>query len=192
MKSISNTKQVEVELNTEGSSVLGLQWTVIDDSLQVCRGTNKEIEAPITQRKILSLVSSVFDPIGLFAPFSVHMRRLLEGIWTTNGLHWDNEVEPGDEAEFLRWKEQLPIVAERSIDRRYFNRERDQNGLHVFADASEDTMCAVAYLRSQLKEYSAELAFVIGKCRTAPMRHLSIPRLELQAAVMAVRLTKNR
>ena len=77
LKSISNTKQVEVEPNTEGSSALGLQWTVTNDSLQVCRGTNKEIEAPKTQRKILSLVSSVFNPIGLFAPFSVHMRLLL-------------------------------------------------------------------------------------------------------------------
>ena len=187
LKSISNTKQVEVEPNTEGSSVLGLQWTVTNDSLHVCRGTNKEVEAPITQRKILSLVSSVFDPIGLFAPFSVHMRRLLKGILTKNGQHWDNEVEPSEEEEFLRWKEQFPIVAETSIDRRYFNRERDKTEIHVFADASEDTMCAVAYLRSQPKEYSAELAFVIGKCRVAPMRHLSIPRLELQAAVMAVR-----
>ena len=80
LKSISNTKQVEVEPNTEGSSVLGLQWTVINGSLQLCRGTSKEVEAPITQRKILSLVSSVFDPIGLFVPLSVHMRRLLKGI----------------------------------------------------------------------------------------------------------------
>ena len=79
-------------------------------------------------------------------------------------------------------------MAETSIDRRYFNRERDKAELHVFADASEDTMCAVAYLRSKPKEYSADLAFVIGKCRVAPMRHLSIPRLELQAAVTAVRL----
>ena len=49
-------------------------------------------------------------------------------------------------------------------------------------------MCAVAYQRSQPKEYSADLAFVIGNCRVAPMRYLSIPRLELQAAVMVVRL----
>ena len=52
MKSISNTKQVELEPNTEGSSVLGLKGTVADDSLQLCRSMNKEVEAPITQRKI--------------------------------------------------------------------------------------------------------------------------------------------
>ena len=48
LMSISITKQVEVEPKTVGSSVLGLQWTVTDDSLQLCRGINKEVEAPIT------------------------------------------------------------------------------------------------------------------------------------------------
>ena len=47
--------------------------------------------------KILSLVSSVFDPLGLFAPFSVHMKRLLKSIWTKNEQHWDNSVEPNEE-----------------------------------------------------------------------------------------------
>ena len=51
LKSISNTKQVEVEPNKEGSSVLGLQWTVTDDSLQVCKVTNKEVEAPIPRER---------------------------------------------------------------------------------------------------------------------------------------------
>ena len=188
LRSISKTKQVEVEPSQEGSSVLGLQWTITDDSLQVCRGTSREVETPITQNKILSLVSSVFDLLGLFAPFSVHMRRLLKSMWTKNGQHWDNSVEPNEEEDFLKWKAQLPEVAETSIDRRYFSTAKDKWELHVFADASEDTMCAVVYLRSKPKEYSANLAFVIGKCRVAPMRHLSIPRLELQAAVMAVRL----
>ena len=132
--------------------MLGLQWTVTEDSLQVCKGTNKEVETPITQRKISSLVSSVFDPIGLFAPFSVHMRRLLKVIWTKNGQHWDKEVEHSDEAEFLKWKEQLPIVNQTSINRRYFNREWDNSELHVFHNASDDGMCAVAYIRLQLKE----------------------------------------
>ena len=62
-------------------------------------------------------------------------------------------MELGDEAEFLKLKEQLPIVAETSIDRMYFNLERHKTELHVFADASEETMNAVASLRSQPNEY---------------------------------------
>ena len=58
----------------------------------------------------------------------------------------------------------------------------------MFADASEHTMCAVAFLRSHQNDQPGELGFVIGKCRVAPMRHLSIPRLELQAAMLSVRL----
>ena len=68
-KSISNKTQVAVQHNAERYSVLGLQWTVTDNNIQVSRGTKKKFEAPITQRKFMSLVSSVFDPIRLFAPF---------------------------------------------------------------------------------------------------------------------------
>ena len=88
----------------------------------------------------MSLISSVFDPIELFAPFSVQMRRLLKSICTENGQHLDNKVEPGDAKE-LKWKEQLTLVAQTNIDRRYFIRERererrDKTELLVFTDAS--------------------------------------------------------
>ena len=169
LRSISNTTQVEVETSKKESSVHGHLWTITDDSLQVCRGTSKEVETPVTQKKILCLVSSVFDPLALFAPFSVHMRRLLKNIWTKNGEHWVNSVEPNEDEESLKWKAQLPEVAEISIDRRYVSTAEDKWELHMFADASEDTMCAVVYLRSKPKENSADLAFVIGKCRIAPM-----------------------
>ena len=183
-RSNSDTKQVEVEPSKVGSSVLGLQLTVTEDSLQFCRGTSKKVETPSTQRKILSLVLSVCDTFGLFVPFTVHMRRFLKRIWTKNWQHWDIPVEPNEKEDFLKLKEQLPESAETSIDRRYFstaNKKLEQ----VFTDAPEDTNCSVAYILYQPMEY---LAFVIGKCRVAPMRHLSIPLLKLQAAVMAVRL----
>ena len=138
--------------------MLGLQWTVANDSLQVCRGTNKEFKALITQRKILSLVASVFDPIGLFALLRVHMRRLFKGIWTKNGQHWDIGTTKWSLAKKKNsWQGDslLPIVAEASTDRRYFNRQRYKTEHHVFAYASEDTMCPVAYLRSQPKKINS-------------------------------------
>ena len=49
-------------------------------------------------------------------------------------------------------------------------------------------MCAVAHLRSQPKKFSAHLTIVIGRFRVAPMKHLSLSQLELQAALMEARL----
>ena len=66
-------------------SILGLQWNVESDSLEICRGTGKEVPVKITQRIVLSHVSSVFDPLGLFSPFTVRMRLLLKGIWKKHG-----------------------------------------------------------------------------------------------------------
>ena len=51
---------------------------------------------------MLSVVSLVFDPLGLFAPFSVHMRRLLKSVWSKNGQHWEISVEPKEREEFLK------------------------------------------------------------------------------------------
>ena len=59
--------------------------------------------------------------------------------------------------------------------------------LHIFTDASEEAMCIVAYLKD---EATLKLIYVIGKCRVAPIRHMTVPKLELQAVVYGVRLRK--
>ena len=48
-------------------------------------------------------------------------------------------------------------------------------------------MCIVAYFRAET-DTGNEVSFVLGKCRIAPIKQLSIPRLELQAALYSVRL----
>ena len=59
----------------------------------------------------------------------------------------------------------------------------------MFGDSSQDVFCAVAFLRAQLaSSHQTELAFVFGKARVAPIKALSIPKLELQAALLATRL----
>ena len=59
----------------------------------------------------------------------------------------------------------------------------------MFGDSSQDVLCAVAFLRARLaSSHQTELAFVFGKARVAPMKALSIPKLEFQAALLATRL----
>ena len=111
----------------------------------MCRGISNKVDIPINHRTILALVSSAFDQFRLFSPFIVHIRRLLKSIWTKNGQHWDKEVLPGETAFLEICKEQLQVVvlAHISFDGKYFNTKIDRAELHVFADASLDTMCEV-------------------------------------------------
>ena len=57
----------------QSSHVLGLKWDHVKDTLVVSRGVDRPLDKAITQRTVLSFVSSVFDPIGLVAPYTVKL-----------------------------------------------------------------------------------------------------------------------
>ena len=61
--------------------------------------------------------------------------------------------------------------------------------LHVFGDSSLDVFCAVGFLRARLSSsHKTQISFIVGKARVAPMKALSIQKLDLQAALLATRL----
>ena len=72
--------------------MLGLKWNHSTNILVVSRGTNPEVKPNVTQTVLLSLVSAVYDPIGLVAPYTVKARLLLKNIWRLNGQQWDEEL----------------------------------------------------------------------------------------------------
>ena len=64
----------------QSSHVLGLKWDHVKDTLVVSRVVDCPLDKAITQRTVLSFLSSVFDPIGLVAPYTVKARLLLKDI----------------------------------------------------------------------------------------------------------------
>ena len=95
-KSPSSSKTFEA--GPFSPSILGLQWNVDADNLEVCRGMLKEIPVKITQRPELSHVSAVFNPLGIVSRFTIRMR--LKSIWKENGQSWDKELIEGNRHEF--------------------------------------------------------------------------------------------
>ena len=188
LRSTALSKTFEIEpLN---SSILGLKWNVEGDTLEVSRGPQKILPEIVTQRAVLSHVSSVFDPLGLFTSFTMRMRILHKNIWKCNGQEWDKKLSEEETTVFEDWAEELQQVRNFALQRKDGITRRGRYQLHVFSDASLDSMCIVSYIRDDCDEES-HVNFIMGKCRIAPMRQLSIPRLELHAEMYATRLRKH-
>ena len=185
-------EQKEIPTTEESSHVLGLKWNHLADTLVVSRGTSPVTKKLLSQRVVLSLVSAVYDPIGLVAPYTVGARLLLKDIWRISGQQWDDELPAELATRFLEWSEELPTLCDITIPRAYFRGPVDEVELHMFGDSSQDVFSAVAFLRGKRsgnnEHGTTELAFVFGKARVAPMKALTIPKLELQAALLAARL----
>ena len=59
----------------------------------------------------------------------------------------------------------------------------------MFGDSSQEVFCAVGFLRARIIDtHETKLAFILDKARVAPMKAISIPKLELQASLLATRL----
>ena len=174
--------------------VFGFKWEHTKDTLVVSRGTNSTITKSLTLRLVSSLVSKVYDPMGLVAPFTVGAGLILKGIWRVNGQIWDDKLPKDTVDRFLAWCVELPCLAETTIPRSYFSGPFQHLEIHMFVDSSQDVFSAVGFLRAQVTctsgKITTELAFVLGNARVAPMKVMTVPKLELQAALLAAGLKR--
>ncbi|XP_030844258.1 uncharacterized protein LOC105444708 [Strongylocentrotus purpuratus] len=200
-KWVSNDKEVlsTVETSERAASVvdldldhlpiertLGIMWNMETDTFSF---KVKPKEVPATRRGILSSMSSLYDPLGFVAPFIVTAKILLQDL-CAQGKGWDEEVGQEELQRWEKWLAEIPELTSINIERCYkpTDFEGVTNELHIFCDASERAYAACAYLRIVGKEGQIHTAFVMGKTRLCPLKKMTIPRLELSAAVLAVQL----
>ena len=125
----------------------------------------------------------------MLAPYTVSARLLLKAIWRLHGQQWDDKLPEDICQRFRDRKKGLSMLSHLAIPRCYLPSPVDSLELHIFGDSSQEILCAVAFLRGKLSSsQSTMLSFVFGKARVAPMTPLSIPKLEVQALLLAARL----
>ena len=166
--------------------ILGIQWNVGVDKLQLCRGLVQKRKDLWTQIAILSVVSSVYDPLGCFAPFTVVARLILKEIWTSHFQRGDDPVCEDVSERFNNWISQLDEINTVNISRPYETTLKDINtGNCTFLPTLLNLLFSSCLFSN---ESGVESSFIMGKSRVAPQKFLTIPKLELVAAVSAVRL----
>ena len=155
----------------ESPHVLGLKWNHVSDTLVVSRGTTPDTKRTVTQRVVLSLVSAVYDPIGLVAPYTVKARLLLKDIWRLSGQKWDDLLPEVTVTKFLDWSSELGTLGELVIPRSYFQQNVECLELHMFGDSSQDVFSAVAFLRGKINTGNSLCVWQSTRCANESTYH---------------------
>ncbi|KRY41071.1 hypothetical protein T03_8584, partial [Trichinella britovi] len=128
--------------------------------------------------------------LGCVAPYTIRAKKLFQALWLT-GIEWDDPLPAEINGKWISWKDELERLSAIQVQRALVPVPRDQVGrseLHVFGDAAEAAYGAVAYLLTQARDRVLQVRFVLAKARVAPIKRLSLPRLELMAFLLAARL----
>ncbi|XP_048735788.2 uncharacterized protein LOC125651252 [Ostrea edulis] len=182
-----NVKEWIIGENCSAESALGVYWFIESDQLGFQISVK---EQPATRKGILSIISSLYDLLGFASPFVMSAKILLQTLCRL-GIHWDKEISEEHMKCWTKWILQAQQLEALKVERCYkpknFGRIISCQ-LHCFSDASDVGMGDVIYLRFVNEQGRIHCAFVIGKSRLAPLKTITIPRKELTAAVIMVKL----
>lgn len=164
----------------EKTSVLGLKWLIRTDEFTYEVNCH-EISSKLTKRVILSKIGQLYDPNGFIAPVIVCAKILMQKLWQSN-LGWDEPVNKELSTDWsLIWGQVKQL--ERIKIPRWLNLTKPSKiELHGFGDASARAYGAVIYVRIENDMEPIRTHLLISKSRVAPIKSVTIPRLELAAA----------
>lgn len=166
--------------------MLGLQWHPIEDELRIDVKPADTLQVTLTKREVSSLIASVFDPLGIASPLMIRGKILLQDLWQEE-LAWDDPIPQTIQRKFNEYYEELKILPRFAIPRPYATCKIQLIDIVGFCDASERAYKAVVYVRSRVNS-SINISLTCAKTKVAPIKTLTIPRLELLGVVLLVKL----
>ncbi|XP_044573279.1 uncharacterized protein LOC123257599 [Drosophila ananassae] len=183
-----------IEWGEAEQKILGMRWQPATDDFRFRVKYHKV--APLvsdgkriaTKREFLSMVMSTFDPLGFLCCLMITAKLLLREVWRRK-ISWDEPLPAEMYNAFMDWRKEMEKVERFRCPRHYFGSRLVKTvEMHVFVDASQSAFASVVYWRITYEDGDVQVRFVCAKTKCAPMRTMTIPRLELQAAVLGTRL----
>ncbi len=166
------------------TKTLGIEWNATKDHLRLAVSDPPPLDN-ITKRALVSDIAKTFDILGWFSPSTIKVKVLLQQLWE-QGIGWDDPVPSHIKDIWFQWRSELHLLSGKHIPRCYFDKATRVSSveLHGFCDASELAYAAVIYLRLTDSDDDVQVSLVTSKTKVAPIKRLSIPRLELCGAYL--------
>ncbi|XP_046551203.1 uncharacterized protein LOC124260924 [Haliotis rubra] len=180
----------EVKLDSgylPSTKTLGLMW-VAERDVFTFTSNLPALNNTISKRIFLRQIAKLFDPLGFLAPFTVRAKIILQEMWTV-GLDWDEELDNDLKEKAYQWLMEREDLIHIQVPRclRCGNKVKETR-LHSFVDASENAYGAIVYAVNTYLNNEISSVIIAAKGRVAPLKAISIPRMELMAAVTGLRL----
>lgn len=165
---------------------LGLQWQPVADEFQF-KITPRENKGHLTKRMILAELNRIFDPLGFLAPVLIKGKIFLQQLWAMK-IEWDTKLSNEFQEKSTIFYEELEQLEKIRIPRKAKPEISDVTETHGFCDASEEAFGASVYVRSRDNKGNWHSRILCSKTRVAPLKNVTIPRLELNGALLLSQL----
>ena len=195
----SQPEEEKVPLNEHGEfelqSVLGQKWNPNSDVFQFPNYAKQAepFKDKCTRRIIATLQPTVYDLLGLVAPYSLNAKLVLKAAWELKDKQWDDELPDEIRLPWFEWTQELAYLATEAF---YYPRtqllptEIDRNSLQLlcFADASNSGAGIICFLR--FKQQGMFVTHkIIARSLLLPKSTNTVPRKELYAARKSVTMS---
>ena len=173
-----------------GERALGVCWCPETDQFKFDISP-RELSVP-TRRSILSLTSSIFDPLGFLSPYTLKAKVLQQDLCKL-GIPWDEPIQDSFLDRWQKWQNELTMLNQFLIPRCLHSYDLSEViivDLHHFADASDIGYGVVSYARFVYADGHISCCLLMSRARVNPGKKVTVPRLELTASTVAVRLNK--
>lgn len=179
------TTDEEMEFKDEEvKAVLGLFWNPrTDQFLYKLKEEDVSVIQQWTKRKLLSKIGRLYDPLGFLGPVIVRGKLFIQQLWKSEA-DWDEALTPELERRWIQYNNELKGLTQVRVNRWFKIQKISEIQLHGFCDASEQAYGAVLYTRVRNKDGDYDTTIITSKSRVAPLKVLTMPRLELCAATL--------
>ncbi len=174
------------------TKTLGIGWNSLDDSFFIDPQCLDASKSSYTKAQLLSIVASIFDPLGLVAPITITGMMIFQQANRIK-INWKQQLPQDLNSMMISWVESLLNISTLHFPRCIKPQAFDVGSveLHAFCDSSERAYGCCFYLRCINQFGAIHVSLLSGKSRLAPIKSISIPRLELQAAYLAATIEMN-
>ncbi|GFX90544.1 integrase catalytic domain-containing protein [Trichonephila clavipes] len=184
----STDQEHSFSTNTESAiKTLGISWKPTGDYFMF--KVSIPSVASYTKRDVLSVIARLYDPLGLIGPVISKAKIFVQKLWLRK-LNREEFLPNAIAPEWLNFVSSLKVLEELKIDRYILTDSYVKLMLLGYADASELAYGAVVYMHSVKEDGTTTTKLISSISRVAPIKVISIPRLELSACLMLAQLVE--